>query len=53
MGEQLHLSPSSVPELRILSLWQPWASAIAAGIKRIETRSWWTCPTEHEEQVGR
>ena len=26
----------------VLSLWQPWASAIAAGIKRIETRSWGT-----------
>lgn len=23
-----------------LSLWQPWASAMALGLKRIETRSW-------------
>ena len=25
-----------------LSLWQPWASAIALGLKKIETRSWYT-----------
>lgn len=24
----------------VLSLWQPWASAIALGVKRFETRSW-------------
>ncbi|MCC6679289.1 MAG: ASCH domain-containing protein [Phycisphaeraceae bacterium] len=23
-------------------MWQPWASAIAAGLKRIETRDWFT-----------
>ena len=23
-----------------ISLWQPWASAIAAGLKKFETRSW-------------
>lgn len=28
------------PSLRALSLWQPWASLIAAGAKRWETRSW-------------
>jgi len=28
--------------IRILSLWQPWASAIAHGAKRYETRSWAT-----------
>lgn len=28
--------------MKALSLWQPWASAIAAGAKRIETRSWRT-----------
>jgi hypothetical protein len=28
--------------LKCISLWQPWASAIAAGSKRIETRSWAT-----------
>lgn len=29
-------------EVRVLSLWQPWASAIANGHKSIETRSWST-----------
>lgn len=29
-------------EVRALSLWQPWASLIAFGEKRIETRSWTT-----------
>lgn len=28
--------------MRALSLWQPWASAIALGAKRVETRSWST-----------
>lgn len=28
--------------MRALSLWQPWASGIALGAKRIETRSWST-----------
>ncbi len=28
--------------MKALSLWQPWASAIALGAKRIETRSWRT-----------
>ena len=27
---------------KALSLWQPWATAIALGFKRIETRSWYT-----------
>ena len=26
--------------MKVLSLWQPWASLIADGRKRIETRSW-------------
>lgn len=26
--------------MRILTLWQPWASAIALGLKQYETRSW-------------
>lgn len=26
--------------MKAISLWQPWASAIACGSKRIETRSW-------------
>lgn len=28
--------------MRAISLWQPWASAIALGHKRIETRGWST-----------
>lgn len=28
--------------MRAISLWQPWATAIAIGAKRIETRSWST-----------
>lgn len=28
--------------MKALSLWQPWASAIACGVKCIETRSWYT-----------
>lgn len=28
--------------MKAISLWQPWASAIAIGAKRIETRSWST-----------
>lgn len=28
--------------MKALSLWQPWASAMALGHKRIETRSWST-----------
>lgn len=28
--------------MKAISLWQPWASAIALGHKRIETRHWFT-----------
>lgn len=28
--------------MRIISLWQPWASAISLGLKQFETRSWST-----------
>jgi hypothetical protein len=28
--------------VKAISLWQPWASAIAVGAKRVETRSWST-----------
>lgn len=28
--------------MKVLTLWQPWASLIAAGVKTIETRSWRT-----------
>jgi len=31
-------------ELMALSLWQPWASLVAIGVKRFETRSW---PTQY------
>ncbi len=30
--------------MKALSMWQPWASFVAAGIKTVETRSW---STEH------
>ena len=30
------------PEVRALTLWQPWASCIAYGTKRIENRRWAT-----------
>lgn len=33
---------NSLTEIRILSLWQPWASLIALGLKQYETRSWAT-----------
>lgn len=29
-------------DVRALTLWQPWASLVALGLKRIETRSWST-----------
>ena len=43
--------------MKALTLWQPWASLMAAGIKRIETRSWSTthrgplliCAARHTE----
>ena len=35
--------------MRAISLWQPWATAIALGAKRIETRSW---PTNHRGAVA-
>ncbi|MFF4229017.1 ASCH domain-containing protein [Streptomyces sp. NPDC001820] len=38
---------SNAPVLA-LTLWQPWASAIAYGTKRIENRSW---PTDHRGLV--
>lgn len=28
--------------MKAISLWQPWASAVALGLKQIETRHWWT-----------
>ena len=39
-----HLTPGDdgYGNFRTLSLWQPWASMIAVGLKRHETRSWET-----------
>ena len=34
--------------MKALTLWQPWASLIAHGIKLIETRSWFP----HRSQIG-
>ena len=33
---------SQATEMRLLSLWQPWATLVAVGAKQIETRSWQT-----------
>jgi ASCH domain len=33
---------TGIPEVRGLTLWQPWASCIAYGTKRIENRTWST-----------
>ncbi len=35
--------------MKAISLWQPWASAIALGAKRIETRSW---PTNYRGRLA-
>lgn len=34
-----HCEPKR-PTIKVISLWQPWATLMAAGYKRIETRSW-------------
>lgn len=35
------MATETLPDfMKCISLWQPWASAIAVGAKRIETRSW-------------
>lgn len=31
---------SATRRMPVISLWQPWATLIAAGYKRVETRSW-------------
>jgi activating signal cointegrator 1 len=31
--------------MKAISLWQPWATTIAAGVKRVETRHWYTSYT--------
>jgi activating signal cointegrator 1 len=40
--ENITDSPTFDPPVRMLSLWQPWASLIAWGDKKIETRGWGT-----------
>lgn len=35
--------------MKAISLWQPWASLIAAGVKSIETRGW---PTNYRGQIA-
>lgn len=47
--------------MKALSLWQPWASLMALGLKRVETRSWRTkyrgdiaiCSAKKREHDGR
>ena len=29
-------------EVKAITLWQPWASLVAVGVKKLETRSWYT-----------
>jgi hypothetical protein len=36
-------------QIRALSLWQPWASLMAIGAKKIETRSW---PTDYRGLIA-
>lgn len=31
-----------MPQMKAISLWQPWATLIAIGVKQYETRSWAT-----------
>ncbi|MFI6489868.1 ASCH domain-containing protein [Streptomyces sp. NPDC050564] len=38
------MTTAEFPEVRALTLWQPWASCIAYGTKRIENRTW---PTDY------
>lgn len=38
-----------LPEVRLLSLWQPWAQLMALGLKTIETRSW---PTKYRGLIA-
>lgn len=35
--------------MRAITIWQPWAGFVAAGMKRIETRSW---PTNHRGELA-
>ena len=35
-------SGQSAPTMRVLTIWEPWASLIALGVKRVENRGWST-----------
>jgi hypothetical protein len=35
--------------MKAISLWEPWASAMALGVKQIETRSW---PTKYRGELA-
>lgn len=39
-------------EIRCVSLWQPWASLIAVGLKHVETRSWPAPKTILGQRIG-
>jgi activating signal cointegrator 1 len=41
-GKRVHISMQKEQAYTVLSLWQPWASMVAWGIKQFETRSWST-----------
>ncbi len=41
-GLSIPAQGSQVATVRLLSLWQPWATLVAIGAKTIETRSWQT-----------
>jgi hypothetical protein len=38
--------------VRTISLWQPWATLVAVGAKRIETRHWHTPPALIGQRIG-
>lgn len=40
------------PAIKAISLWQPWASLMAAGYKRVETRSWVPRGLKHGQLVA-
>ena len=42
MSDQSFRLESPPRTIRAISLWQPWATLVALGTKRIETRSWGT-----------
>jgi hypothetical protein len=44
-GEKKRLKPATSQQMmKAISLWQPWATLVAIGAKKIETRSW---PTKY------